>query len=270
MMLSSSLIECARWVALICAVGIIIDSLEILYSRHEYGPQGILNWSILKLDSRFMLTSLGGRALGVALGAPAFMILIAAQLAFASAILANVTGRLWGVCVIGILLIKLLSHLRSVHGGLDGSDQMQIVVFGSLSVFYVMPGIAAKTIALWFIAAQAMLSYLAAGLAKLASPVWRGGEAMAGIMSTDHFGNERIGHWLRDRHDIATVACWLVIAFECIAPLLVFAGPIPALVFLCCALTFHLTVAAIMGLNTFVWSFGSTFPAVWFLAQFFK
>jgi hypothetical protein len=259
----------SHWVGIIVAIGIAIDSLEILYSRHEYTSQGILSWDILKLDSRFVLTGRSAWVFRCLLGSPGYLVLISFQLLLAVAIIAHVPETLLPLCLTGILGIKLLSHLRNVHGGLDGSDQMQIIIFSSLAVFYWVTDLEARMIALWFIAAQSMLSYFAAGIAKLASPIWRSGDAIVGIMATDHYGNQLLSQLLRKNHHLAAIVCWSVILFECLAPTLVFAGPTSCLVFLGCGFIFHSVIAVMMGLNTFLWSFGATYPAVIFLATFF-
>lgn len=258
-----------RWVSVLIAIGIAVDSLEILYSRREYTSRGILSWDVLKLDRRFILMSRSAWVFRKLLSTPGYLVLISIQLLLALAVIAKVPGVLLPLCITGILGIKLLSHFRHAHGGLDGSDQMQLIIFASLTVFYWTRDLDTKTIALWFIAGQSMLSYLAAGIAKLASPLWRSGDAILGILATDNYGSQVLSSWLRSNPRLAATVCWSVILFECLGPTLVFAGPVPCLAFLACGLLFHLVVAVTMGLNNFIWSFGATYPAVLFLAIFF-
>ena len=255
-----------HWVSVLISIGIVIDSLEIISSRHEYSACGILNWDILKLDKLFYLSRQASWLFNKLLGYPGYLILISLQLVFALAVLAAAPGIFLPLSITGMLFIKLLIHLRHQHGGLDGSDQMQLVILTSLTVFFwtIDPDI--KRIALWFIAAQSILSYLAAGYAKFASPIWRSGKAMSGILATDNYGSLLLSSWLGRFPVLSPVVCWLVIVFECVAPVLVFAGPILCLAFLICGLLFHLTIAVIMGLNNFFWSFGATYPALLFLS----
>jgi hypothetical protein len=225
---------------------------------------------MLRLDDRFAQNNVVALICHTILASPGYLILIFVQFLFALAIISRATGALLALSVSGILVVKLLSHLRSPYGGLDGSDQMQVILFSSLAVFYLVPGAETQTFALLFIAAQALLSYLSAGLAKLVSPAWRSGAAISGIMSTDNYGSRIINSWMQKNMTAAAVLCWMVILFECLAPATVFAGPVPCLVFIGCALVFHLTIAFIMGLNTFVWSFGATYPAILFLTTFVR
>ncbi len=256
----------ARWIEFLIAVGIAVDSLEILRSRNEYGSQGILSWRILALDSRFVLTGPGSRIFRTVLGSPGYLILISLQFILALAIIARINDIILATCIATLLVIKLLSNLRNVHGGLDGSDQMQLVILASLTVYSWAGDESTRVFALWFIAGQSILSYIAAGVAKLVSPVWRKGVALTGVMATDDYGSRMIGRWLSANPRIARASCWGIIIFECAAPLLIFVGRTPCIIFLACALTFHIAIAAIMGLNNFLWSFGAAFPAILFLS----
>lgn len=255
-----------HWVSVIISIGIVIDSLEIISSRHEYSTCGILSWEILKLDKLFSFSRQASWLFNKLLGYPGYLILISLQLMFALAVLAAAPSMFLPLCMAGMLFIKLLIHLRHQHGGLDGSDQMQLVLLTSLTVFFWTDNPDTKRIALLFIAAQSILSYLAAGFAKFASSIWRSGKAMSGILATDNYGNLLLSSWLDRFPVLSLIICWLVILFECVAPALVFAGPVPCLVFLACGLLFHLTIAVIMGLNNFFWSFGATYPALLFLS----
>jgi hypothetical protein len=53
-----------------------------------------------------------------------------------------------------------------------------------------------------------------------------------------------------------------VIVFECLAPLLVFTGPAGCLLFLSMGVLFHVGIAALQGLNLFVFAFVATYPAL--------
>jgi hypothetical protein len=53
-----------------------------------------------------------------------------------------------------------------------------------------------------------------------------------------------------------------VIVFECTFPLAIL-SPRLALVFFGAGIAFHVGIAAVMGLNNFVWPFIATYPAVY-------
>lgn len=267
MSLPSEPMPYAAWIGVLVSIGITVDSLEILYSRHDYSSRGLLSWDILKLDSRFVLAGRSGLIIRNLLGYPGYLVLISIQLLAAVTVLSHQANPLLPYLITAILGIKLLSHFRHAHGGLDGSDQMQIIILASLAAFYWVTDPMVKMAALWFIAAQLILSYLAAGVAKLVSATWRSGDAIVGVLATDNYGNRLVGSWVRQNRHAAPLICWSVILFECLAPALVFLGPIPCMVFLGMGLLFHLSIAVAMGLNNFLWSFGAAYPAVLFLVK---
>ncbi len=110
-----------------------------------------------------------------------------------------------------------------------------------------------------------LLSYLSAGFAKLISSDWRGGSAIAGVLNTRQYGTWPLAAWLSRHSWSAIFVCWSVILFECLGPLVAFTGQASLVAFLSAGLFFHLVTAVTMGLNTFLWAFLATYPAVVFL-----
>jgi hypothetical protein len=160
----------------------------------------------------------------------------------------------------------MLLYLRN-QLGLDGSDQMLLVVCSGLTVALLVPERASQAIALDYIAAQLLLSYAVAGIAKAASPTWRSGRALPGILSTIGYGIPRLGKLLDENPQLARILCWSVILFECTAPLLILVGTPGAIVVVAAGILFHLSISYIMGLNIFPWSFGAAYPALLWLAH---
>ena len=65
-----------------------------------------------------------------------------------------------------------------------------------------------------------------------------------------------------EKHGIRQAGFWTTMIGECSVPLSLVV-PLPvALSILGCAATFHVASAAEMGLNGFMWAFGSTYPAI--------
>jgi uncharacterized membrane protein (DUF485 family) len=72
---------------------------------------------------------------------------------------------------------------------------------------------------------------------------------------------------LSEHSALARAATLAVLAWECAFPLvLVLPAPF-AYVMLALGVLFHVTNAVVMGLNTFVWSFVATYPAVIWVVQ---
>jgi hypothetical protein len=140
------------------------------------------------------------------------------------------------------------------------------VIAVSLFLASIVPGDAGWTLALWFIGAQSCLSYVAAGIAKLASAEWRSGQAIAGIMRTEMYGNAWLHRLATSRPGLGRALAWAVMLFESLFPVAL-VGPIELTAALLGAgLTFHLANAGFMGLNLFFFAFVAAYPAVLFLA----
>jgi uncharacterized protein (DUF697 family) len=263
-----TVVELARLSAVVVLTGVIIGDLEMLFRRRQLGPDGFYNWDFLRSSRSWTVR---GRAASIAdalFSYPNVLALIAVQLVAAVlAVLAAmealpVRDLVW---LVAVLAVSMLLHLRNQYG-LDGADQMQAVVLSGLVLFWVAPTRLAQDIALIFIAAQGMLSYFTAGLAKLISPVWRNGTAIRDIVSTRSYGSSAATRVMQQHRLLSPALCWATICFECLLPLLVLVSPTACLVFIGMAVVFHVSIAALMGLNVFVWSFVATHPSLYFLS----
>jgi len=264
--------DVALWCALPFAIGVTVDALELLAERSQLGDGGLYGYSALAtgrpslvsgpLAPSFARVFRYPHVLGLGIAQ-----LIAAAVLFTAAIIRSPELIVpAGFAAIVILGARMLLYFRNCLG-LDGGDQMMLVVASGLAVALLIPGRVAQTIALDYIAAQLLLSYAIAGAAKAISPVWRSGSAIIGIMSTINFGVPRFGGFLRDHPRLARALCWSVIVCECGAAIAILAGTPGAIAIITAGVLFHITVALVMGLNLFPWSFGATYPALLLLAH---
>jgi hypothetical protein len=116
-----------------------------------------------------------------------------------------------------------------------------------------------------FLAAESGLAYAVAGIVKLRSRSWRSGAAMQMVMRSRCFGHPVIAKAF-DRHSWAAVVTgWAVIIFECSMPVSPFLPRSYLLAMFGIGLAFHLGIAVVMGLGSFLWAFSSTYPAILWL-----
>jgi hypothetical protein len=119
---------------------------------------------------------------------------------------------------------------------------------------------------LWFLAAEVALAYFTAGTAKIISRTWRSGDALPGIFATTVYGDEWVGRLLAGKQRLGLVLGWSVITLECTFPLALL-GIMPlTYVLLSLGAGFHVGAAVFMRLNTFLWAFLATYPAVLYCA----
>lgn len=258
-----------RVMTFLVGVQVAISSLEHLYTWDRFADDGLLNWEVSK---RFVRT--GGPLAPVAermLQPPRFRVIVIVRLLIAITIgVMSLFGRVSWI----LLLLLFATHLSIVYrqmAGLSGAFQMQLVLVPGLILATLFPdGSLVQTAAILFIAAQSVLSYLIAGVSKIVSPDWQTGSAIAGVFSTEVWGNERIYRLLQRYPQFNWVGAWLVIAFECLFPTVLFVDPQWAVVVLATGVLFHGFNAAFMGLNKFVVAFPATYPAVYYANQFVR
>lgn len=240
------------------SIGVAISALESLARRADLGPAGVLDGAAQLTRARWLLRFgfLASPALAVAL--------TWARLAAAGVVI--VGGGTFEVARVGAIVIAVATLLLRFRTplGIHASGTMVMVTFTAAAL-----GLAAGTrlsmgFALGFIAAQACLAYFVAGASKVAEPSWRTGQAIPLISSTLMWGNRSQALMLRSHHRLALALCWATMLGECAFPL-VLAVPLPVTILLLSVTAgFHVLLAVEMGLNSFVWAFGSTYPAIIF------
>lgn len=252
-----------RSVLAIAAVGILINSLEYLYAAYTFGASGVYSWKVMRV--RF--AGVFGRRLEGLMDA-AFKrldvraVLVVRMASTVVAVLSPIDSLAFGVAMWTLLSSSLVFNLRRVIGD-DGSDQMLSIIVLTLTLCAGPQGTPlTHEVALWSLALQACLSYCAAGIAKLISPQWRGGDAIFKIFNTVTYGSEPVARFLSHTHRLNFFLCWTVMVVESAFPLCLVL-PVPlALAFLAWGAVFHLGNAVIMGLNVFFWAFLATYPAI--------
>ncbi|GAA3673062.1 hypothetical protein GCM10023081_09280 [Arthrobacter ginkgonis] len=237
------------------AAGLFIAGLELWALRREFSETGIFSSGALAAPAKDqrMLAGFG----------PFLRPAIAVQVLAAATLAAAGPFSPWGKISLAWLLgaFLLLRWRRRIAG--DGAEQMSAIIL--LSAFLaVIPTESPLRMAaaVLFIAAQAVLSYTTAGVAKLISPLWRQGQALPLILSTRSHGHPLAARVLGSSRGLAAAACWTVIVFEIGFGPLALGSQGTLVAVLGIGLAFHLGCAVFMGLNTFLWSFPATYPCV--------
>jgi hypothetical protein len=262
----------AMWVyhiiLLLCILGLIVSTFEYYFIRRSFASSGVYSWKILQLRFNNPRGAYISSLFDVLFDEQGVRGIIILRLLTLLLVILVPFGSMSFAVIMGVLVLNnLLFNWRRAFGD-DGSDQMNSVVLltvllcvGPYSNEFILK------IGLWFIALQVCLSYTAAGVAKLISPQWRSGEAVYRIFNTGTYGVERVARFLEHRKTLSIFLCWSVIGMEILFPLcLILPGPLKW-VFLAWGALFHLQCAIIMGLNSFLWAFISTYPAILYVSS---
>ena len=164
-----------------------------------------------------------------------------------------------------VLLTTLLMNLRSIYG-MDGSDQMTTHIYSAIFLGFLSGTSLGLEAAIWYIAIQSCFSYFTSGLAKAISPAWRRGEAVYRIFNTRTYGYEAVARTLRGHPRLSRIADWSAFSVETAFPLALVAGFPLVILFIAWGIAFHLMNALVMGLNSFLWAFTATYPAIIYVA----
>jgi hypothetical protein len=240
------------------SIGVAISALESLARRADLGPAGVLDGAVQLTRARWLLRF-------AFLASPAVALALTwARLVAAGAVI--VGGANFEVARVGVIVIAVATLLLRFRTplGIHASGTMVMVTFTAAALGLLAGTRLSMGFALGFIAAQACLAYFVAGASKVREPSWRAGRAIPLISSTLTWGNRSQALMLRSHHRLALALCWATMVGECAFPL-VLAVPFPVTVLLLSVTAaFHVLTAIEMGLNSFVWAFGSTYPAIIF------
>jgi hypothetical protein len=243
-----------RLTELLAALAVVQGTLELLARRAALADDGTWRWSTLAPELR---------GLGPVLAYRPFLAVLALRLVAAALLLAGVRGAVAPVLWVTSLLVNL--RFRGTTNG--GSDMMLMVVLSALVVAHLGAGSEVLVrAALLYVAAQGVMSYFIAGVAKLGSPAWRDGTAVARLLATPHFGVPSALALALDAPGRRRLAAWGILAFECVVPLALLA-PHAMLVYVVLAALFHVVNAWAFGLNRFLLVWSATWPAMMFASS---
>lgn len=253
-------------------IGQIISSLEFVSIRREFKNEGLFSWRILKFQNNQHISSpFLGAIVNKLFNYTGFMTLLFVRIiALCLLILFPIDSLFFTIVALLLSAILLIMQYRQSYGG-EGSDQMSIIISICLLLGAgVFLDTLLSKVSLWFIAAQSCLSYSAAGIAKLVSPIWRSGNAISNIFNTVSFGSYLMSKFLSRYAIISYILSWIVILFETCFPLCLVTPVAVTFFILFCGFIFHLINAMAMGLNSFLWIFIATYPAIIYTSSSIK
>lgn len=241
------------------AVGAGVSALELLVQRGIHDSDGLLSWRAGRTRHRWM-TGRAAPALDRIFGSRGVRLLLLGRVVAAATLVLPVPNRLAAAAADGYLAgTGHLLALRSPYGS-DGAESLTTLAMTTAALGRSAPSAQGPAVA--FLGAQSMLSYLIAGLAKLASPTWMDGTAIRDVFRTRIFGERRLFAFVRDRPRLRLLIGRSVAIGETVVPLALLLRPRHRRIVLTLLTLFHAGTAVVMGLNRFPWAFMATYPAV--------
>jgi hypothetical protein len=249
----------------IASLGVVLGAVELFVTRAEMRPGGALDWRYL---SRRTVTSwferaLRARRLQPLIGYPGVLALAASGLVGAALMAFEPRNPIGPVVCLAVHVVLSKRHALAA----DGSDDMLSVLLGAAILRGLSPDPDVQIAVAVFVAGQAALSYVTSGLSKSQSRLWWTGDGLRGTLTTQTYGHPTLARFLVAHPIVTRVMGPFTIAWESLFPLAIVAGPIPTLVALVIAGSFHVAAAFVMGLAAFLWAFGAAFPAILFTSQ---
>jgi hypothetical protein len=250
----------------ICSVGVLIASLEQMTVEKQFYPGRFLDRSVSVFAG-----SLSRALSGLLTSSRIVYFLLIRVLCAGILILAGVHQvalPLWLTgLVAGVLFASAVANNIAHPFGLDGSDHMNLVLLGSTAMAQLVGTQVCGHLALCFVAAQLVLAYVTAGVAKAFGWQWRRGSAVGRVLRTTSFGSPAFAAMLRRRPLTGKLLTWTVVLYEVFFPV-AFIGPRwVCIAMLCGGVLMHSAIAVLMGLNGFLWSFVACYPAATYVHE---
>jgi hypothetical protein len=243
------------WCSRLASVATAIAALELIVVHRAWSERGVYAWSVLRRE----YSPIGARLAGLGFSTAGLWLVLGAQLASAFA-LSGLVHAVWLAHPIWPWLafattLAICVRFRGTYNG--GSDAMLLVVLLGLAI----ARSGAPEVGLGYIAAQLVLSYVLAGVAKLREPRWRDGTALAALVALPSYGVPPALVALVTRPEVARTAGYALLAFELGFPIAL-VDPTACRVLLAVAALFHLGNAIVFGLNRFLGAWLAAFPAL--------
>lgn len=177
------------------------------------------------------------------------------------ALMMGIAPSLTVAILLGIGVVLLVRYDGPYNGG---SDRMSLLILICLCAAHLAPAPYWQQVALAYLAAQLVLSYVLSGAVKIVNPDWRNGAALCDVFFYSAYpASEAHRGWAR-QPALLLVMSWAVMLFELAFPLALLTQTTLVLGLTIAAL-FHLANAYLFGLNRFVWAWIAAYPSILWL-----
>jgi hypothetical protein len=241
-----------------------LTSIEYLYALKNgtLGTNSLFAWDLCRSRTGWPFRGTLVRLLDICFQDGPFSALMVARLALSLTLFVVHDRTALAIILLLLSFFQILLTMRHSHGH-DGADQMSLLLtVGAMAYFLFDGGSPWRWAGIIFIGLQAVLSYSISGLAKMSSPVWRSGQGLYGVMITTIYGTPSVGRVLRKHPLMCRAFAWALMIWQVTTPVLVFSGSLSLSIWLLLGMSFHISAALFMGLNSFLLAFVGSYPSV--------
>jgi hypothetical protein len=255
---------------LFLVIYILIDSFEKISNYKEYLTGGLLSWNLLRKNSSFTSKPESFRNfIDIIFPVRSWLLLIGLRIVCGATLLVlPFQSPLLVISYTGLFVIGSLINLRNRAYKAEAENRFSLIIIGALLLRSLLPTDNVTLAALWFIALQPCLSYLAAGISKIRNRDWRKGNGFKYVATSGELVPvKEINVFFQGHQTLTRLINWLIILFECVFPMALFAGQIVLWFFLIGGVILHIGIAFGLRRGKFFWVWMATYPALIFIAQ---
>lgn len=249
----------------ISSIGVILSAFEWLSLRKHFTNSGIFSWEVRSIS---LHPNLYKSLINFIFKYPNINIIYCIQIIVAVLIFFTTSMPIFlATCCSIIAIISILLNFRTKEG-ISGADKMTrlVMITGAICFLKATPLII--NAGLTFISLQLILAYTTAGWVRLFVQTWRNGTDLGLILRQHTYSNEFIWAFTKNNKFILKVTALFILFFECTFFICILLPSPFFYLYIALGVIFHIGNAIIMGLNTFVWSFLSTYPALIWLHHY--
>lgn len=248
------------------AIQVMIATVELLKLHRDYSDTGLLAWQIQRTGPQL---SVYAKKLKLDLVCRYPNVVVVLVLRLLSALAIPILILLHYSTLIPLLVCAAINMIMQVRNSQsnDGSDQMSAICFIALALAAVINTEVSRSLALFFIAAQASLAYGTSGFLKMLKKGWYTGEYPIEVLKTASYGDRHVLAITLKRRVLAKAFGMMVVFGDCLLSLAFAFPPGICIYILVFGVFLHIGIGRIMGLNTFMWSYIATYPAILFTSH---
>jgi hypothetical protein len=256
--------QALEWTSRLTAFCVLLDVLETFYNYKSFTTTGLYNWIWLRQSRRFAHQRPVFRKMTDAIFSTRVWFYMVALRGFAAFFL--MIQPLPFFCLWILFFTGGLTNFRVQAFGAETQNRFTMMMITALCLYSCVPTVLVVETCLYFLAAQACLSYATAGFYKLLDKDWREGRGLFYVVNTPIWvTSSTMAHFFNQHTFFNKLFSWLIIGFECTFPLILVMEKPYGFIFIGIGILFHALNAIILGLNKFFWAWIATYPAIIYL-----